>query len=143
MNFSLKDASWEDDREALRLIRRIVFIEEQHVPEEMEWDEFDTSSYHVLAIDNHGHAIGCSRLKTDGQIGRMAVLNQWRNRGVGTALLQRILKLSCKLGMQQVYLHAQVTAIPFYERHGFKVTSDIFMDAGIPHRNMILSLESS
>ena len=136
MHYSIIPASWHSHKELLSQIRRQVFIEEQQVPEELEWDEYDDNSYHVIALDDDSRPVACGRLKTDGQIGRMAVDRHWRNQGVGTAILENILLHAKSRGMQNLYLHAQTSAIPFYEKNGFRVCSEEFMDAGIPHRTM-------
>lgn len=121
-------------------MRRTVFIEEQNVPETLEWDGLDETAAHVLAANAAGSPIGCGRLLPDGRIGRMAVLPEWRRRGVGRALLQTLLAAARNQGMTKVELSAQVNAIPFYEKAGFRVCSAIYMDAGIPHRDMTLQL---
>ena len=139
-NFLLKDASWSLHKLALAEIRRKVFIEEQKVPEELEWDKYDLDSFHVLAIDNHNRIIGCGRLKPDGQIGRMAVTIQWRNKGVGTAILKYIIEHAKENNFNELYLHAQTNAITFYEKHGFKVCSNTFIEAEIPHKSMRMIL---
>ncbi len=84
-------ANWQDNGPALRAIRETVFIHEQHVPVELEWDEFDADCLHILAVDLTGKPIGTARLLPDGHIGRMAVLREWSSHGVGGALLQRLL----------------------------------------------------
>lgn len=132
-------ADWEKDKTALRAIRSQVFIKEQKVPEDMEWDEFDASATHFLAQKN-GLPIACARLKADGQIGRMAVLVDYRNAGTGTKLLQFVLQTSAEKSLDSVYLHAQVTAIAFYEKHGFVSLGDVFYEAGIPHRAMLKTI---
>jgi len=141
MKYNLIHTSWKKHHKELSAIRRIVFIEEQHVPEELEWDEFDETSHHVLALDNNNTAIGCGRIKPDGQIGRMAVLKDWRNKGVGNAILETLLNRAKESGLNEIYLHAQLTAIEFYEKSGFIVNSNEFMDAGIPHKTMSLRVE--
>ncbi|MEK7303034.1 MAG: GNAT family N-acetyltransferase, partial [Pseudomonadota bacterium] len=81
---------------------------------------------------------GTARLLPDGHIGRMAVLREWRGKGVGSAMLQRILEESSHRGMQKAMLNAQMAAIKFYEKFGFQVSGEEFMEAGIPHIKMIL-----
>jgi predicted GNAT family N-acyltransferase len=130
-------ASWEP---AIRAIREAVFMVEQGVPEELEWDGIDASCAHVLAWSNHGEAIGTARMQSDGKIGRMAVLKNWRGSGVGEALLQTLLNLAEKQSLSRVTLAAQTHAVGFYERAGFHVVGDQFMDAGIPHRMMVREL---
>lgn len=138
--FTLVPADWNTHREALRAIRRVVFIEEQGVPEALEWDELDEHCRHVLALAADGRAIGTGRLTPDGRIGRMAVLEQWRDRGVGSAMLQYLLLQARKAGHMAVQLHAQTHALSFYARHGFTATGPEFLEADIPHRVMRIRL---
>lgn len=131
---------WATTESAIRAIRETVFIHEQGVPVELEWDGLDASCSHVLAWNDHGKAIGTARMQPNGTIGRMAVLKQWRGRGVGKALLQALLDLAATQGLPRVTLSAQIHARGFYERAGFHVVGEPFMDAGIPHRKMVKDL---
>ncbi len=142
--FRLRWVAWSHsaDRDALGLVRRRVFIEEQQVPEELEWDEHDSVSDHLLAEDEHGTPIGCARLLPDFHIGRMAVLPPWRGQGVGTRLLEQAISRSRERGAEAVALCAQTHAQPFYQRFGFVSEGLPYMDAGIPHRDMRLRLVS-
>ena len=135
-SIKIKSTSWLKHADELKEIRRQVFIEEQNVPEELEWDEYDESSIHFLALHD-GKAIAVARLKPDGQIGRMAVLSSYRQQGIGSRLLVFILKFAASKNLDQVYLHAQTSAIPFYEKHGFITQGAIFYEANIPHRGML------
>jgi predicted GNAT family N-acyltransferase len=135
--FRIRVANWPEDREALRLVRESVFVKEQEVPPELEWDGLDESCLHLLAEDALGRPVGTGRLLPDGHIGRMAVLKPWRGRGVGTALLRALMEEGRKRGFEQLVLNAQVSAIPFYERAGFRAEGAVFDDAGIPHRRML------
>jgi predicted GNAT family N-acyltransferase len=134
-NITIKVADWKKDKQELSRIRRLVFIEEQNVPQAMEWDEFDESSIHFL-VTNKNQAIACARLKHDGQIGRMAVLAEYRKQGFGSKLLQFVLDTAKKQNIDPVYLHAQVSAISFYEKLNFASQGNIFYEANIPHREM-------
>lgn len=138
-------ANWEDprDRGDAAFVRRAVFIEEQQVPEELEWDGLDVDAFHLIARDSAGNPVGGARMLRDGHIGRMAVLEQWRGREVGTALLRRMLEQARQWEAKGVYLDAQVHAIGFYERLGFVTEGEEFIDAGIPHRRMIRPLEEN
>ena len=138
--YTVQTTDWVKDALNLSLIRRIVFIDEQRVPEELEWDEWDAVSFHVIAMSYKNEPIGTARLLPDGHIGRMAVLRQWRRRGVGTALLREILNEAEKRNFVQVALNAQVSAGKFYELLGFQKMGKEFMEAGIPHIKMILKL---
>lgn len=138
--FVVRPVNWNATRDQLRALRRAVFIEEQRVPEELEWDDADERAYHVLAMSEASEPIGTGRLKLDGQIGRMAVAREWRRRGVGAAILQCLLDLARKEGCTRVRLHAQTHAIAFYAKYGFEALGEEFDEAGIPHRMMELEL---
>jgi len=134
--FTVLEVSWQQSQLALQAIRKTVFIIEQNVPEELEWDGLDAQCLHVLTVDLQGQPIGCARLLADGHIGRMAVLKEWRGRGVGTALLQALLDIARSLSHPEVFLNAQTYAVGFYEKYGFERLGDEFLDAGIPHFKM-------
>lgn len=134
-NISVRRAYWAVDRDILKAIREKVFVREQGVPVELEWDEFDEQSQHVVAIADE-LPIGTGRLLPDGHIGRMAVLRRWRGQGTGSAILVRLVEIARTLGLRRVLLNAQVQALPFYAAHGFQAEGGEFLDAGIPHRRM-------
>jgi len=133
--------SWQQTAPSLREIRTAVFIREQRVPEELEWDEFDAVSVHVLAFNAAGQPVGTARLLPDGHIGRMAVLKEWRGQGLGGAMLQKLLQELMKQHRQEARLNAQTSAVPFYEKFGFRVLGEEFMEAGIAHVKMTLFLK--
>ncbi|MDE2367167.1 MAG: GNAT family N-acetyltransferase [Betaproteobacteria bacterium] len=125
---------------ALRAVREAVFIREQGVPVELEWDTFDANCTHLIASDPAGGPIGTARLLPHGSAGRMAVIKEWRGRGVGSALMRHLLDEAMKRRVQEVALSAQAHATEFYARFGFRVTGKEFMEAGIPHVRMVLRL---
>jgi predicted GNAT family N-acyltransferase len=134
---------WQEAKNEAYAIRKCVFIEEQGVPEEMELDEFDPLAMHALAyLDSQ--AIGTARLVTMpgniGRIGRMAVLATYRRGGIGTQLLHALLQQAASQNIVKIELHAQLSAIPFYEQFGFIAQGDIYDEAGIAHRDMILNI---
>ena len=139
-SFSARLCAWADAADALRAVRRAVFVVEQGVPEALEFDAADLSSLHALAEDAAGTPIGCARLLADGHIGRVAVLAQWRGRGVGRALMQSLIERAAARGDLAVIVNAQVQAMPFYARDGFVATGDAFLEAGIAHRVMTRKL---
>jgi predicted GNAT family N-acyltransferase len=133
-------ADWDADRPALERIRRAVFVEEQQIGEKDEWDGEDAGSVHVLARLNRD-PVGTGRLNPAGKIGRIAVYAGLRGRGVGTQILLRLLEEARRHGIREPYLHAQVQAVPFYEKFGFSREGDVFDEAGIPHVRMSLVQE--
>lgn len=126
------------DRAAAYAVRRRVFQEEQGVPSELEFDADDETALHVVAVAD-GAVIGTGRLVSHAgyvKVGRMAVLREWRTHGAGRAILNALLAEAARRALVRVVLHAQVQAIGFYERSGFRVVGDEFDEAGIPHRRM-------
>jgi predicted GNAT family N-acyltransferase len=131
---------WQTHREALQRVREQVFIIEQEVPRELEWDGEDDQAHHFIALNEAGQALGCARLLPSGQIGRMAVLKTCRGTGLGARLLDAAIDHAQALGMQRVFLHAQRHAEPFYRKAGFLPEGQEFLEAGIPHIGMSLAL---
>jgi predicted GNAT family N-acyltransferase len=138
--YTLRIANWQNDSGALRAIREAVFIHEQGIPPELEWDEFDASCIHVLAMDSAGKPVGTARLLMDGSIGRMAVLEEWRGKGVGSALVQYLLGQARGRQIPRITLNAQTYAVGFYLKFGFQTVGEEFLDAAIPHIRMVLRL---
>jgi len=134
--FLVDEVSWAEAGPVLRAIRFEVFVNEQAVPEALEWDGLDPQCRHVLARDASGVPIGTGRLLPDGHIGRMAVLESWRRTGVGNAILAKLIGLAQARGDRVLILNAQSYVTAFYRRAGFEVTSAEFMEAGIPHVEM-------
>lgn len=134
--FTLLETDWAHDAQRLSAIRRAVFIDEQGVPEALEWDAHDMHSLHLLAIAADAAPIGCARLLPGGHIGRMAVLPAWRGRGVGQALLAAALRAAQARGYRTVRLSAQTHAAGFYARAGFVVEGEEYEEAGIRHVSM-------
>ena len=126
--------SWAQLGDAASAIRHEVFVDEQHVPVELELDAFDAVALHALASDGDADtALGTGRLLPDGHIGRMAVRRDARGAGVGSLLLLALMQQAQQRGDPAVVLHAQLSARGFYERHGFTPEGGVFMDAGIEH----------
>jgi len=138
--FRVEPADYTVDFADLRAVREPVFVVEQQVPIEEEWDELDPQCRHVIARDDANRPIGTGRLTPERKIGRMAVLAEWRGKGVGDALMEALMDEARALGWPEVSLNAQTHAMPFYARHGFEAFGDEFMEAGIPHRKMRKSL---
>ena len=128
--------SWDAARTKASPIRFTVFVEEQRVPVEIEWDDQDEKSVHALAYSPAGQAVATGRLLPDGHIGRMAVLKDWRGKGVGGAILERLIAAARARGDTEIELFAQTHALEFYRRYGFAESGAIFEEAGIPHQAM-------
>ncbi|MFT7244388.1 MAG: putative GNAT family N-acyltransferase [Candidatus Azotimanducaceae bacterium] len=134
--FNLREADWALDRNVLSSLRRLVFIVEQKVPQEEEWDGQDEDAWHWLATDIEDRPIGTARLLPSGQIGRMAVLDNYRGLRIGQAMLEHAVDKARRLGFANVYLNAQSHALGFYQKAGFEAVGEEFMEAGIAHFRM-------
>src|SRR6185503_14045852 len=121
-------------------IRFAVFVGEQNVPHDIELDEMDAKSLHAIAFEETGKAIGTGRLLPEGKIGRMAVLKEWRRRGVGADLLEALVGEARRRGLAEVNLSAQLQAAEFYRAHGFVGEGKLYEEAGILHQAMRRSL---
>lgn len=139
--YSVSAADFAADHEALRAVREAVFVREQGVPPELEADAQDPECLHVLARDAAGRPIGTGRLTPAHSLGRMAVLPEWRGRGVGAAMLQALTALALARRWRAIELHAQASAVGFYARHGYLPFGPRYLEAGIEHQSMRRSLQ--
>jgi predicted GNAT family N-acyltransferase len=139
-NLKVEIVKWIDGYASLSMIREKVFIEEQKVTPQLEWDGKDEEAIHFLAYQDE-KVIGCARafvIENHMQLGRMAVLKEYRNKGIGSALIEKAV-ITAKLNqLSAINISAQCHAIDFYKKFGFEVISDIYLDADIPHRDMKL-----
>jgi predicted GNAT family N-acyltransferase len=140
-NLKVEVVKWIDEYDSLTMIREKVFIEEQKVTSQLEWDGMDKEAIHFLAFKDE-KAIGCARafvIEHCMQLGRIAVLKEYRGEGIGSALIEKAMTTAKLNQLSAIYISAQCHAIDFYKKFGFEVTSDIYLDAEIPHRDMTLN----
>lgn len=138
--FTVSLVSWHDGEPLLKSIRKAVFIDEQSISPELEWDGLDEDCRHALVLSSQGEAIGCGRMMADGHIGRIAVLSAWRKQKVGTAIMEALLNYARTHDYPQVDVDAQTYAVPFYKTFGFDEEGEVFLDASLPHIKMRLKL---
>jgi predicted GNAT family N-acyltransferase len=138
--FTVSLVCWHDGEPLLRSVREAVFIREQGIAPELEWDGLDESCRHALVLSSQGEAIGCGRMLSDGHIGRIAVLPKWRKQKIGTAIMEALLNYAREHNYPQVDVDAQTYAVPFYRGFDFVEEGEIFQDAGLPHIKMRLKL---
>ncbi|MBA3695585.1 MAG: GNAT family N-acetyltransferase [Methylotenera sp.] len=137
--FKVIQVSWASHASQLIAVREPVFVIEQKVKPDFEWDEIDAVAIHLLALA-HDEPIGCARIINHRKIGRMAVLKHWRGHGAGQALLQEAIHICLAHGTKAINLTAQTHAITFYQQAGFVEISGVYQDANIPHVDMQLNL---
>jgi predicted GNAT family N-acyltransferase len=127
---------WDSCRQDAIAIRHEVFVMEQHVPPELEMDEYDADCVHAIAYDEQGRALGTGRLLPNAHIGRMAVRSDCRSAGIGSKLLAALVEEARRRHYMEVVLAAQLHAQEFYARHGFVPEGGSYMEAGIEHVTM-------
>ena len=132
----------EDISEAMK-IRIPVFVEEQKIPKENELDKNDKISYHAVLYDNH-IPVACGRLYyTDGiaHIGRVAVLKEYRRKGYATAVCKKLIDVAVSLKESEIIeLGAQKYVVELYEKLGFEIVGDEYLDENIPHFKMVMKI---
>jgi predicted GNAT family N-acyltransferase len=139
MNITVR--SFGEAEKEIRLIRDIVFGKEQNVAREVDWDGKDEHCIQVIVTDEN-KPIGTGRMQPDGKIGRLAVLDSWRGQSIGQKMLKVLVETAGKEDFKEVYLHAQVHAISFYEKCGFHKVGREFLEADIPHIKMTKSISN-
>lgn len=123
------------DMDAAFALRHVVFVVGQDVPVDLERDEMDAVSDHAVALVD-GVVVGTGRLLPDGTIGRMAVADADRGRGIGAAVLRQLEQRARERQLAAVELHAQVHAMDFYTKAGYEPEGEVYLEAGIEHRSM-------
>ncbi|MDL2236747.1 GNAT family N-acetyltransferase [Christensenellaceae bacterium OttesenSCG-928-K19] len=134
------NGEWEDAKK----LRREVFIEEQNVAEEQEFDDLDLQSLHLVVYDGDT-PIATGRIWHDGKtfrIGRCCVTKSERGGGIGDLLLKLLLIKTFEYNPSEVRIHAQTYAVPFYERYGFACEGEEYMEENIPHKTMSVTKET-
>lgn len=137
-DFDIAIVSWSEKQAEITSVRRAVFVEEQNVPEDIDFDGSDTDFTHVLAWDINGLPVGTARINHKGRIGRMAVLKKYRRRGIGRKMIQALMDYGRKNSITNFHVSSQVTAVGFYEIMDFEPFGEEFIEAGITHINMKL-----
>jgi predicted GNAT family N-acyltransferase len=140
--YSIQFADWNVDAASLTALRHEVFVSEQKVPIEIEIDDMDSQCLHIKACLNDERIVGTARLLPNHYIGRMCVAKDYRHQGIAGAMLEFIIQYARHQKFKSLHLNAQISAQSLYQRYGFDTDSDIFMEAGIPHRHMSLQLDS-
>lgn len=136
-DFNVREAHWPDDIAPLMYVRNKVFVEEQLVPHHEEIDEQDPLSEHILVTDKHGNPVATGRLTPEGNIGRMAVIKEYRDQKIGHRLMLHLMQRAMEHGHRIIGLSAQTHAIPFYQKYGFTPVGRVYDEVGIPHQKMI------
>ncbi|MGJ8756823.1 GNAT family N-acetyltransferase [Acinetobacter sp. HC8-3S] len=137
--FSVKYGSWDQLQQDAKLIRELVFISEQNIPEQDEWDDQDAISQHFVVYDQN-QPIATARLLANNSVGRVAVLKAYRGQGIGRLIMLEIIAYAQAQKRPNLQLSSQVHAISFYEKLGFSIQGDEYDECGIPHIEMVMPI---
>ena len=137
--FSVKQGSWDQLQQDAKLIRELVFISEQNIPEQDEWDDQDAISQHFVVYDQN-QPIATARLLANNSVGRVAVLKPYRGQGIGRLIMLEIIAYAQAQKRTSLQLSSQVHAISFYEKLGFSIQGDEYDECGIPHIEMVMPI---
>ena len=133
-------SDWSSSQAQLTFVRKQVFIIEHGFDDADEWDQQDTEATHFIAFGTTAVPMGVCRLTSQGQIGHLAVLANYRHQGYGKMLLNRAVQVAREMQIQQIFLHTMVEAQTFFQAHGFHTDGRIFFEAGKPHVKMTRQL---
>ncbi len=133
---AVRIGSWSELGGAATAVRQAVFVREQGIALELELDARDADAVHAVAFSASGEPLATGRLLPDAHIGRMAVLREHRQTGLGARILGALVAEAVRRGERRLRLHAQTSAVGFYERHGFAAVGECYEEAGILHRTM-------
>ena len=137
MEFQVRYASTNEDRDLAFALRREVFEVEQNVPRPLDRDAFDLNADHVVVFDASGACVGTGRaVRLDSrtcQIGRMATSRSYRKGGVGAAVLEALERMAALRGLREIVVHSQLPAEPFYRKRGYAPEGEQFLEEGVPH----------
>ena len=141
-SITVVQTNWHLDEGVIKSVRVPVFVQEQQVPYEIDFDSNDANAVHWLAFNDNNIPVGTARLLKDGHFGRMAVIKMYRNQGIGRSIIQTAMDYASSVGMESIYLNSQLQAKTFYEGLGFKEYGDVFLEANIEHVSMSRKLQS-
>ena len=139
--FRVQSGHWDKLEQDAKFIRKQVFIIEQNIPEEEEWDDQDMISDHFVVYDQD-QPIATARLLQNNSVGRVAVLKSYRGQGIGRMIMLEIIRQAHQQDRKFLHLSSQVHAISFYEKLGFSIQGDAYDECGIPHIKMQLVIET-
>ena len=139
--FRVQSGHWDKLEQDAKFIRKQVFIIEQNIPEEEEWDDQDMISDHFVVYDQN-QPIATARLLQNNSVGRVAVLKSYRGQGIGRMIMLEIIRQAHQQDRKFLHLSSQVHAISFYEKLGFSIKGDAYDECGIPHIKMQLVIET-
>lgn len=136
MGYRVTEVDWNRQKSLLQQIRERVFVYELHIPKKVEFDSLDEICQHVLVTDESAQAVATGRLCSDGLIGRIAVLPEHRNRLVYHSLLNFIVKLAARQGINSICINCILNEVQLFNQNGFIKQGCVFMEAGIPRQRM-------
>ncbi|MEW9796676.1 GNAT family N-acetyltransferase [Alteromonas sp. CYL-A6] len=142
MAFHIENVDWKSGQHRLKQLREKVFVIEWHLPQEAEFDEHDSSAYHVLISDEKNQPIATGRLTRDGDIGRIAVSHRYRNLAMYKKLFGALVAIARKQNVAELKVTCDLDSVRYHSTLGFSPCGPVFMEAGIPRQRMACSSQA-
>jgi predicted GNAT family N-acyltransferase len=142
MTFRVENVDWENEKNRLRKLRERVFVYEWRIPKEYEFDQYDGESDHVLVLDKNDLEVATGRLTPQGEIGRIAVIPEFRGPEIYQTLFHALLHIAKMKDLKDVSVQCDLDGVQYYEKQGFKAIGAVYMDAGIPRQRMACTLDN-
>ncbi|MDN4503402.1 GNAT family N-acetyltransferase [Alteromonadaceae bacterium BrNp21-10] len=136
MAFKVINVDWKKERDRLTQLREKVFVCQWRIPRDVEFDQYDALSFHVLIVDEQGDPVATGRITPDGQLGRIAVVNQFRQPETYNQLFKALLKVAKKQKLEALSVQCELEGVSYYQQQGFQPVGSVYMDAGIPRQRM-------
>lgn len=140
MTFRVESVDWKQDKHRLSKLRERVFVYEWRIPKEYEFDQHDYDSEHVLVLDEDDLEVATGRLTPQGEIGRIAVIPEFRGPEIYETLFHALLHIAKMKNLKDVSMQCALDGVQYYEKQGFKAIGAVYMDAGTPRQRMACTL---
>ena len=140
MTFKVQNVDWGKAKHKLSKLREKVFVYEWRIPREYEFDQYDTSAFHVLVLDESNQEVATGRVTQQGELGRIAVVPQYRGPEVYQTLFSALLRIAEQQGLQTVTVQCELEGVEYYQQQGFRPVGAVYMDAGIARQKMACTL---
>lgn len=140
MSFTFKQVTWQEKRKELQQVREKVFVYEYHIPADIEFDKCDLNYQHLLGIDHQGNSIATARINSQGEIGRVAVLQAYRTNEFYNLIFQQIALCAKQLGAEELSFKCNLIEKDKFTQCGYAARGNVFMEAGIARQRLVCPL---
>ena len=142
MSYSVSRVPWQQAQYLLKDVREKVFICEKRIPKKLEFDHNDNSAFHILVCDDNSQKpIATGRISSLGEISRIAVLMEFRQKAIDKIIMKSLFRIAEELALSEVYICSPLERVDYFCKHNFYSVGTVFMEAGMPKQRMACSIE--